>query len=286
MAQETYYKVLAQAKQTLDQQGIAFDDLMYVFLQRQNWTQTDYLVQQQQIMPAAVQKQLKQDMAALLKQVPPQYIVHQAWFYGRPFYVDERVLIPQYDTENLVAWVLADYPENEPLRVLDIGTGSGVLAITLKLARPNWQVLATDISPAALTVAQKNAQALDARVDFRQGDLLAPVSGQRFDIIVSNPPYISQREKAVMDASVLAYEPHLALFAENDGLSFYQRFFKTVPPYLTFAGTFYLEFGFQQKAALKQLSTQFLPRVEVTFKQDLAGQDRLLRGKIISEESR
>lgn len=106
------------------------------------------------------------------------------------------------------------------------------------------------------------------------------------DIIVSNPPYISRREKAVMDASVLEYEPHLALFAENNGLSFYQRFFKTVAPYLTFAGTFYLEFGFQQKAALKKLTTQLLPRAEIAFRQDLAGQDRLLRGKIISEESR
>lgn len=111
MAQETYYKVLAQAKQTLDQQGIAFDDLMYVFLQRQNWTQTDYLVQQQQIMPAAVQQQLEQDIAALAKHVPPQYIVHQAWFYGRPFYVDDRVLIPQYDTENLVAWYWRIFPK-------------------------------------------------------------------------------------------------------------------------------------------------------------------------------
>ncbi|MFD1671240.1 peptide chain release factor N(5)-glutamine methyltransferase [Agrilactobacillus yilanensis] len=280
MANLTYFKGLQAAKAQFEAAGKNFEDLMYVFLTRQHWTQTDYLVNQQQVMPSTVQTQLKADSQQLLADVPPQYIVHEAWFYNRAFYVDENVLIPQFDTETLVAWVLADYPADQPLNVLDIGTGSGILAITLKLARPNWQITATDISEAALKVAAKNAKKLDAALTFKQGDLWAAVADQKFDLILSNPPYISRSEIGVMDKSVWRYEPEIALFAAENGLAFYQRFAEAVSAHLTASGQFYLEFGYQQKQALAKLFQEGLPQVSLAFKQDLAAQDRILRGKL------
>lgn len=278
MANQTYFKVLQAAKQTVEAQHRSFDDLMYVFLARQNWTQTNYLVRQQQIMPIAEQIRLKQDLALILQDVPPQYIVHQAWFYGRSFYVDERVLIPQYDTETLLDWVLGDYQKPQQLSILDIGTGSGILAATLKLERPDWQVTATDISKDALVVARKNATALQANVTFLKGDLWAPIQDQRFDLIVSNPPYIAESERSVMDQSVLKYEPEIALFAQNSGLAFYQDFALAVKQHLKPKGRFYLEFGYQQKQALQRIFQELVPQVDLAFHQDLAGHDRVLRG--------
>lgn len=282
MANQTYFKVFQAAKAKLANHQGAFDALMYVFLERKNWTQTDYLVQQQQVMPAVEQTQLAQDMTLVLQDLPPQYIVNRAWFYGRPFYVDQRVLIPQYDTETLLAWVLEDYAQAKALKVLDIGTGSGILAQTLKLEHPDWQVTATDISADALAVAQKNATALQADVTLKQGDLWAPVQGQKFDLIVSNPPYIAATEKAVMDVSVLKYEPEIALFAPAAGLAFYQNFATTVQTYLQPKGRFYLEFGYRQKQALQKIFQQSTPQVTLTFKQDLAGHDRALKGELKS----
>lgn len=280
MAPQTYFKVLQAAKQKLTAAGKYFEDLMYIFLTRKHWTQTDYLTHQQAVMPIDEQAQLKKDVAALLANQPPQYLVHQAWFYGRPFYVDERVLIPQYDTETLVQWVLQDFDTTKPLRVLDIGTGSGILALSLKLAHPQWLVTATDISQDALNVAQQNAKQYDVSVTFLQGDLFAPVLGQTFDLIVANPPYIAVTEQGAMDDSVRLHEPEIALFAKEAGLAFYRRFAQSAAPYLSAQARFYLEFGYQQKAALSQLFATEMPQASLTFQKDLAGQDRILCGRL------
>ena len=135
---------------------------------------------------------------------PVQYALGHAAFYGREFQVDRRVLIPRQETEELVEWVLKDHPSNTKQRVLDIGTGSGAIAVSLNAERTNWDVTGTDISTDALTVAKENAQLYAPAVQLVQSDLFTDVTGT-FDIIVANPPYISRGEQSVMDESVVMF---------------------------------------------------------------------------------
>lgn len=281
MAKQTYFKLINAAKTQLTKAGKDPEAIVYVLLERKQWTMTDFLVNQQQAMPLIEQRQLAADIKALLADEPPQYLVKRSWFYGLPFYVDSRVLIPRMDTEILISWVLTDYPDIKQLKVLDLGTGSGILGLTLKQQHPDWQVTLADISTDALAVAKLNAAKLKLDVTLVQSDMFANIAA-KFDLIVSNPPYIGVQERDVMDASVLKYEPQIALFAENKGLAFYQHFFTTVSQYLKAQGRFYMEFGFRQKAALKALLQTELPTAGIAFHKDLAQKDRVLRGIINS----
>ena len=156
----------------------------------------------------------------LLRKEPVQYILGQAEFCGHTFHVEPGVLIPRPETQELVNLINRQHPA--PSSVLDIGTGSGCIAISLALT--DHKVTAFDVSPDALRIAKENAQHLSADVDFRQEDILHPsTSQQQWDIIVSNPPYICQKEACEMDRNVLDYEPHLALFVpDDDPLLFYR----------------------------------------------------------------
>lgn len=157
--------------------------------------------------------------------VPHAYIVNKAHFYGYEFYVDEQVLIPRPETEELVAEVAKCVGER-PMSIIDIGTGSGIIAVTLDKILKNASVAAVDISAEALSVAQKNNALLSSNVQFYHEDVTDRDAWDRLpsvDIIVSNPPYIPDRERAVMDDSVIAYEPEIALFVPNDdALKFYR----------------------------------------------------------------
>ena len=157
----------------------------------------------------------------LAKGVPVQYVLGKASFCGRTFAVSPAVLIPRPETEELVAWAtdvarLMPRPEGRPLRLLDAGTGSGCIAVSLKLALPDADVTAWDISPEALSVARGNARTLGADVHFEQRDILAPPDAAAcYDIIVSNPPYICEYEQSSMEAHVTQHEPHTALFVPD-----------------------------------------------------------------------
>lgn len=153
--------------------------------------------------------------------VPIQHLRGTQEFFGRDFLVSPDVLIPRPETEHLVEETLRLFPDRSaPLRIADVGTGSGILAVTLALEYPRSTVSALDISPAALAMARQNAQLLGAadRVRFLESDLLATVAGETFDLVVSNPPYIPLTEKPMLHAQVREYEPHLALFGGDDGL--------------------------------------------------------------------
>lgn len=212
------------------------------------------------------QKWVKQFLAG----VPYQYLSHQAYFYDLAFYVDQRVLIPRPETEELVAWIL-QLEADRPLRVLDLATGSGAIGITLKKHRPHWQVVASDVSKGALTVAQKNAQKNQVKIALVLSNLFQEITG-KFDLVVSNPPYIASSEITEMDQRVLDYEPPLALFAPQEGLYFYQKIYQQITHYLMPKGSLFMEFGFKQKLGLQQIFTQG----RLTFKKDLAGKDRML----------
>ncbi|HJG84768.1 MAG TPA: peptide chain release factor N(5)-glutamine methyltransferase [Weissella thailandensis] len=206
---------------------------------------------------------------------PVQYALGHAAFYGREFQVDRRVLIPRQETEELVEWVLKDHPSNTKQRVLDIGTGSGAIAVSLNAERTNWDVTGTDISTDALTVAKENAQLYAPAVQLVQSDLFTDVTGT-FDIIVANPPYISRGEQSVMDESVVMFEPDVALYADDDGLALYKEMATDLLTFLKPGGAAYFEIGYQQGGKLVDLFGT-LPQVTVTLHQDLSGHDRMIK---------
>lgn len=206
---------------------------------------------------------------------PVQYALGHAAFYGREFQVDRRVLIPRQETEELVEWVLKDHPSNTKQRVLDIGTGSGAIAVSLNAERTNWDVTGTDISTDALAVAKENAQLYAPTVQLVQSDLFTDVTGT-FDIIVANPPYISRGEQSVMDESVVMFEPDVALYADDDGLALYKKMATDLLTFLKPGGAAYFEIGYQQGGKLVDLFGT-LPQVTVTLHQDLSGHDRMIK---------
>ncbi|MCT8393656.1 peptide chain release factor N(5)-glutamine methyltransferase [Weissella confusa] len=207
---------------------------------------------------------------------PVQYALGHAAFYGREFNVDRRVLIPRQETEELVEWVLNDYKAGgEPKRVLDIGTGSGAIAVTIGAERPTWDVTGADISVDALEVAKSNADQFAKQVQLIESDLFSAASGQ-YDIIISNPPYISEQERDVMDESVIMYEPDLALFADDEGLALYKKMAAELLNYLSPQGAAYFEIGYQQGPALLAVFGK-LPGVSVSLRQDMSGHDRMIK---------
>lgn len=197
---------------------------------------------------------------------PIQYITGVQEFYGRPFAVTPAVLIPRPETEHLVEAVLALQPA--PTRVLDVGTGSGILAVTLALELPDSQITAVDISTDALALARQNAASLSAasRIRFFASDLLAAVSGERFDCIVSNPPYVPTGD--LLEPQVERYEPSTALYAGGDGLAVYRRLIPAAAQALEAGGNLLLEIGHGQRDAVAEL-LQASGFAHIRFRDDL-----------------
>ncbi|MGK9044640.1 peptide chain release factor N(5)-glutamine methyltransferase [Mammaliicoccus vitulinus] len=188
----------------------------------------------------------------MYKGEPVQYIAGFAEFYGRKFKVNRDVLIPRPETEELVYQTLEML--NEKNKVLcDIGTGSGAIAISLKKERPDLSVFATDISDCAISIAKENAEMLDAQVEFILGETLKPLIDKKIkvDVLVSNPPYISYEEQKEMSGTVLDYEPHLALFAHDDGLAIYKDILSNLDKVITKGGLVIFEIGHLQGDILK-----------------------------------
>ncbi|WP_018923185.1 peptide chain release factor N(5)-glutamine methyltransferase [Salsuginibacillus kocurii] len=213
---------------------------------------------------------------------PIQYISGEASFYGRTFAVDSNVLIPRPETEELV-WKTLDTccPKGEPaepLRLLDIGTGSGVIALTLALEWPDLEVWAVDISEGALKVAKTNASFHKAKVQFVQGDLTEPFlqAGQTFDVIVSNPPYISQPDYENLDPLVREQEPKLALEAGIDGLEVYQKLGKELPKVLAPNGFVGLEIGDEQSEDVAAIMKKAFPNAKITVEKDINKKNRMV----------
>lgn len=174
-------------------------------------------------------------------QEPLAYVVGKREFYGRRFRVSPAVLIPRHETEVLVDEALKE--SSSTFRVLDIGTGSGCIAVTLKLEKPSLEVWATDISGPALEMARENAETLGAEIIFRRADLF-PETDQKFDLIVSNPPYIGKKES--LQPEVVDHEPHLALFAEDAGYAIYRKLSQRAGLSLKTSGKILLEVGYKQ----------------------------------------
>jgi len=201
---------------------------------------------------------------------PVAYLVKEKKFYGLKFYVDEHVLIPRPETEGLVDLVLKNLPSKKSISILDLGTGSGNIIVSLakKLGRQH-QYFASDISPKAIAVAKKNARQNKTRVTFARGNLLEPWGQQKFDIIVANLPYLAKQ----VDPST-KFEPISALVAPKKGLKLYQELFKQISTLNAIRYTLFLEIGHDQGRPIKKLAKKFLPRFETKTYKDLFGRTR------------
>lgn len=215
---------------------------------------------------------------SLIKGIPVQYVLETAWFLDHPFYVNNAVLIPRPETEELVMKVI-EHLQNRSrnkLRLLDLGTGSGCIPIAIQKRYPEIIATGTDVSPEALKVAQYNGERLQAKVNFILHDMSTATSpeGRIFDIIISNPPYIPPSEQREMRDHVTDYEPHLALFTpNNDPLFFYRSIASIAMQHLKEEGSLFLEIHYDSGTAVKEL-LQHAGMRHVRIEKDLSGNDR------------
>ena len=194
--------------------------------------------------------------------IPPQYLLGYTYFYSLKIKVNKDVLIPRFDTEVLVDKVLEHLDDAKTL--IDVGCGSGAIALAIKNERRNLKVSGVDISSEAINVANLNKKELNLDVNFFQNDLLNGLD--RFDIIVSNPPYISKND--IISDLVYQNEPHLALFSEENGLYFYRKILETATLHLNKNGKIFFEFGYNQKEMISKLIKEILPNSVTTFYKD------------------
>lgn len=278
----TYRELLDWGASFLKQSNVEETVARWLLFERLGWTLTNYVKQSEQVVEAGVRQQFEQDIKQASTHYPPQYIVGHEWFMDYPFKVTEATLIPRPETE---AW-FSQYVEQLPdrsLTVVDVGTGSGVLAICHKLARPQDMVWAVDISEVALAVARENATNLGAEVQFLCGDLLKPFiesnEDREVDLIVSNPPYIGAEEWVDMDQSVREFEPKQALFAADNGLALYRQLAKQAVQLLPESGQLIVEIGFRQGEAVQKIMQASFPHRIVNIEQDINGLDRVVHVK-------
>ena len=209
-----------------------------------------------------------------LQRVPLQYLTHEQSFMGHTFYVDKRVLIPRPETELLTELAIAELRRMAAPTALDMCCGSGCISISMALAVPDAQVHAADLSPDALAVTRRNADTLGANITLHQGDLFASVEGLRFDLIISNPPYIPTQDCRTLQTEVMQ-EPGMALDGGADGYDFYRRIALEAPAHLNPGGVVLLEVGFDQAARVAEMMQQAGFR-QTEIHQDLQGIPRMV----------
>lgn len=256
------------------------EDVEYLLAERLNLTPSEFALKQDLELTSEQLKQAQKDVNKLAKGVSPQYILGYSWFYGYKIMVQRGVLIPRFETEELVNWALTHLKSGD--KVLDLGTGSGCITVALakeaaKQGITDLDLYASDVTDAALRTSEENFVTYDLDVTVRKANVL--IGLEKFDKIISNPPYIKETEKNVMDQNVLQNEPKEALFGGKSGLDFYQKFAKQVREHLNSHGEFFLEYGFSEQEQLSDLFAKELPDFTVEFKNDMAGKPRMVYGK-------
>lgn len=276
----SYHELLKQAYKKIENTDISQQATQILLLEMCGLSNHQLYVQFDEEVPQEIIARFNDAVDRLLKNEPLQYILGYQDFYGYKLLVDSRVLIPRYETEELVANVLADsdyfFPSQKEITIADIGTGSGNIAVSLKKEEARFRMYATDISNEALELARANAEKLNVDITFLQGDMLQPLidSNIKVDILVSNPPYIPVHQE--VQKSVEEYEPHVALYGGNDGLFFYRSIFENAHKVLKEKSFMAFEIGYDEKEAIiKELRKSF-PDDSYEVLKDLNGKDRML----------
>ena len=274
-----YKDKLQEAIQLTLDKGYEQTRAEWLLLDLFKWSRTDYLIHREEQMSQADIAKFDLALHRMLSGEPIQYIVGFQSFYGYNFEVDNNCLIPRPETEEVMLHFLNQCHHQDT--VADIGTGSGAIAITLKLLKPDLNVLATDLYEDTLNVARNNATLHQQEIQFLQGDALKPLidNNIKVDGLISNPPYIDECEARDMDDTVLKYEPHHALFAENEGYAIYEGILKDLPQVMKEQGHVVFEIGYNQGNQLKALINSMYPDKLVKVIRDINGNERILSFK-------
>ncbi|MCC3356251.1 peptide chain release factor N(5)-glutamine methyltransferase [Bacillus sp. REN16] len=234
----------------------------------------------------AVKEKFVEAVGQAVSGIPVQHIIGYEEFYGRRFWVNEEVLIPRPETEELVQGLLTRverlFGKDNVINVVDVGTGSGAISITLALENQQLDVMTVDIAKASIDVARENANQLGAKVRFFEGDLLGPLieSGIKVDVVVSNPPYIPEGDINSLSTVVKDHEPLRALVGGKDGLDFYRRFMNEIPDVLNEKGIVAFEVGIGQGEAVAEMLRLAFPGAKVEVVNDINGKDRMVFAEI------
>lgn len=266
-------ELLVAGRKSLAEAGIAENGADWLMMDLFDLTQTDLIVDSK-LLTLEERERYEQGIKRLTVGTPLAHVTGFQEFYERKFQVSSDVLVPRPETEELVQKVLEHANDGT---VVDIGTGSGCIAITLAVEGQFTDVYAVDISSSALEIAVQNKEVHHADVTFFEGDLLKPLLDRqlKIDVLVSNPPYIAQHERSLMTTSVLGYDPELALFAEDDGLALYKRMINQLPEVMNNDGFIFFEIGHAQGSRLKQYIEERY-NVNVHVEQDINRLDRIV----------
>ena len=276
----SYHDVLWQTFRDIKDSDLSDEAVQLLMLELCNMTHNDLYLHYEDEMPEELYEKYQDGVRRLLNNEPLQYIVGHQWFYGYQINVSPEVLIPRYETEELVANVLADsdyfFKDREEITIADVGTGSGAIAIALKKEEPKFRMYATDISETALKQAEDNARFNDCEITFVHGDMLQPLIDNdiRLDILVSNPPYIPVEQE--VQKSVEEYEPHVALFGGQDGLFFYRKIFENAAKVIKEKSFMAFEIGYDEKDAIVAELKKYFPMDHYEVLKDLNGKNRML----------
>lgn len=281
---EQIYKAQQRAFSLLEEKGLDSGSVRILLEHVTGFSYSQLLANMQEPLTEEQSKLFWEKVEILQTGMPIQYITEEEQFYGRTFKVSESVLIPRPETEELILEAtkrISRIFSKSQLKLADIGTGSGAIAVTMKLEVPGLDVTATDLSEAALLIARENATRLQADITFLQGDLAEPLNDEKWDVVLSNPPYIANDEAALMHQTVLDYEPHLALFAEEDGLYCYRKLAQQLPTMMKTPALIGLEIGYLQGPAVKALFEQAFPQATVEIVKDINGKDRMIFCEVV-----
>jgi release factor glutamine methyltransferase len=251
----------------------------YLMLEKlTGFSRTEQIINKSTIFSDEIRQQIESFIIKLQNFEPIQYILGETEFYGLIFNVNPSVLIPRHETEELVDWICNEHEPNSRIQILDIGTGSGCIAVSLKHLFSQSTVYAFDISETALETAQKNAKLNRVQVQFSRFDILhAPLLDFRWDVIVSNPPYVLEKEKDEMQSNVVDYEPDIALFVPNDDpLLFYRHIAAFAQVHLNSGGELYFEINRSTGISVAEMLTG-IGFHNVELRPDISGNDRMIR---------
>lgn len=278
MENYNFHTLLTETYKALSARGLETSRADWLLEDISGLSRTQILLKQQEPVPDNILKKFLIYRERMYLGEPVQYIVGFAEFYGRKFIVNNDVLIPRPETEELVLQTLNTINQHEQT-VCDIGTGTGAIAIILKKERTNLNVIATDISDDALKVAKENARLNQAEIEFLQGDALKPLinNGIKIDVLLSNPPYISYEEKVEMSETVLEYEPHLALFTQNNGLAIYKRILNDLDKVMKKDGLVIFEIGHLQGEILKSYIHEHYKVKNLAIIKDINQKNRMIQ---------
>lgn len=278
MENYNFHTLLTETYKALSARGLETSRADWLLEDISGLSRTQILLKQQEPVPDNILKKFLTYRERMYLGEPVQYIVGFAEFYGRKFIVNNDVLIPRPETEELVLQTLNTINQHEQT-VCDIGTGTGAIAISLKKERTNLNVIATDISDDALKVAKENARLNQAEIEFLQGDALKPLinNGIKVDVLLSNPPYISYEEKVEMSETVLEYEPHLALFTQNNGLAIYKRILNDLNKVMKKDGLVIFEIGHLQGEILKSYIHEHYKVKNLAIIKDINQKNRMIQ---------